>query len=298
MPDSIFQLPFETTIGSRLAQMIHGLSMNYDTTESRIWPTDYVMVVGDTDSTLAGAIAAVKSGIPVAHVEAGLRCGDMKMQEEINRILVDSISTKHYATSDWALKNLKSEGHWRARNVGNVMVDTLMRFLPEAIKQYPRDDNYAVFTLHRAENVDDPEKLASIINAVEEVATRIPVIWPVHPRLGPLIAGRNITAVEPMGYLQFIALLSGAKFAMTDSGGVQEETTALNIPCLTLRENTERPETVHAGTNCIVGTSPKSILDMADWILSSKQTSFKRRQIDGWDGHAAERILEDLCGTL
>jgi UDP-N-acetylglucosamine 2-epimerase (non-hydrolysing) len=257
---------------------------------------DYVMVVGDTDSTLAGALAAAKSGIPVIHVEAGMRCGDMKMQEEINRILVDSIAAKHYASSHEACRNLRREGHTDSvKMVGNVMVDTLSRLLPRALMKYPpRLNDYAVFTLHRAENVDNSEKLNHIIAAVEQVAEKIPVIWPVHPRLGPLIAGRNIRAVEPMGYLEFIFALKGAKFVMTDSGGVQEETTALGVPCLTLRENTERPETVSQGTNRVIGTDPRYIVEFANASLRNDH-KFERRRPDGYDGHAAERILEDLC---
>ena len=279
----------------RLASMMMGLYVYW---EDRGRP-DYCMVVGDTDSTLAGALAAAKSGIPVIHVEAGMRCGDMKMQEEINRILVDSIAVKHYASSTHAYYNLMAEGRDKSvRMVGNVMVDTLLRFLPQAIEKYPSKGEYAVFTLHRAENVDDHQKLRSIVNAVAQVSEKISVVWPVHPRIGPFVAGarEDISVVEPMGYLEFIALLQSAKFVMTDSGGVQEETTALGVPCLTLRGSTERPETVSQGTNRVIGTDPRYIVEFANASLRNDH-KFERRRPDGYDGHAAERILEDLCAT-
>lgn len=260
---------------------------------------DLVMVVGDTDSTLAGALVAAKMGISVAHVEAGLRCGDMKMQEEINRILVDSIAAKHYTTTEGALENLHFEGHKLGpKLVGNVMVDTLYRFLPEARNRYKREGPYAVLTLHRAENVDDSEKLSRILDIVDEVGIELPVIWPVHPRVDAFQFARlEIDSTTPMGYLQFIALLDGAKFVMTDSGGVQEETTALGIPCMTLRSNTERPETCHLGTNKIVGNDRNVILETAKRYMETS-----RAPVGGliplWDGCAAERILKDLCQTL
>lgn len=259
---------------------------------------DAVMVLGDMDSTLAGALVAAKMGIPVVHVEAGLRCGQMKMQEEVNRILVDSIATRHYATTEGALNNLRREGHvMSSRMVGNVMVDSLYRFLPEAQKRYRRSGPYAVFTLHRAENVDDPMKLAMLVSTVDEIGIDIPVIWPVHPRTKAAEITSCINKTEPMGYLQFIALLDGAKFVMTDSGGVQEETTALGVPCMTLRENTERPETCHLGTNVIVGDDCRIISKTARRFMAA-QPPFFRESIPGWDGCASVRLLEDLCRMM
>jgi UDP-N-acetylglucosamine 2-epimerase (non-hydrolysing) len=245
---------------------------------------------------------AAKMRIPVAHVEAGLRNGDMQMQEEINRILVDSISTKLYTTSQVAQDHLAREGRVMAhapKLVGNVMVDTLLRFLPEAKKRYIRAGSYAVLTLHRAENVDDPDKLQHLINAVDEIAQQIPVIWPIHPRVRKNygVSAWNIDVVPPMGYLQFISTLAGARLVLTDSGGVQEETTVLGVPCLTLRENTERPETVFQGTNYVVGTNPEVIVEAAETVLS-RESIVDTKRPPLWDGHAAERILEDLCETL
>lgn len=258
---------------------------------------DIVMVVGDTDSTSAGAIAAVKSRIPVIHVEAGLRCGDMRMQEELNRLLVDSVSTKLYTTSAWAQNSLKREGKAGVL-VGNVMVDTLKRFLPEAVEKFPYKDRYAVLTLHRAENVDDEKKFSGILEAVMQVGRDIPVIWPTHPRYGS-IQSDSITVVEPMGYLRFISMLSSAEFVMTDSGGVQEETTALGVPCITLRDCTERPETIFNGTNMVVGTKWDAILRGVDIVTNTDVGFWKSKpKPDLWDGHASERILEDICATL
>lgn len=264
---------------------------------------DWVVVVGDTDATLAGALTAVKMGIPIAHVEAGLRCGDSHMQEEINRRIVDHISTVCYTTTPQAAWNLEAEGHKREDVVctGNVMVDTLLRSLPRAADSIgPQDvrplfsSPYALLTLHRAENVDDFEKLRSIFDAVDEVATHIPVIFPMHPRARkhPLY-GRHISIAPPMSYLRFIWWMKNAKFVMTDSGGVQEETSALGVPCLTLRESTERPETVTLGTNTIVGINPIAIRNAALSIIHSKSLP-RRCQIPKWDGYAAERILQDL----
>lgn len=265
---------------------------------------DYAMVVGDTASTLAGALAAKKIGIPLIHVEAGLRCGDAQMQEEINRILVDSVSDVCYTTSEAARDNLIAEGsHANIQFVGNVMVDTLYRFLPEARAQYAHfsGGHYAVLTLHRAESVDRDHVIFPMLDAIREVANDIPVVWPVHPRLKSRLGlwkdNGMFSFVEPMGYLQFISLLSNAKFVMTDSGGVQEETTALGVPCLTLRNNTERPETVGMGTNTIVGRWPKQIISCAQ-KLRCAETALTRTVLPFWDGHAADRIMSDLAGGL
>ncbi len=286
--------PFLGSPVKRLAAMTELLSE--EVFDSGDYRPDMVMVVGDTDSTLAGALAAVKNGLPVAHVEAGNRCGDRKMQEEINRILVDSVSTKLYTTTEDARERLIQEGHdWNNTVfVGNVMVDTLYRFLPEAKKRYQRSGPYAVLTLHRAENVDNPDVFAGIINGVMGVAQDIPVIWPVHPRCG-YVRSSCVTTVDPMGYLQFISTLAGASFVMTDSGGVQEETTALGVPCMTLRPSTERPETICQGSNRLVGTDPEDIMRVGRFLNGCTIKQYPKP--DKWDGHAAERILEGLCVT-
>lgn len=279
-----------TTI-ERMSMMINFLGLTFISDRPEV-----VMVVGDTDSTLAGAITAAKMRIPVVHVEAGLRCGDLRMQEEINRILVDSIATRHYTTSCYADANLKREGK-RGIFVGNVMIDSLRRHIirATALDLGPETD-YAVLTLHRAENVDDADRTESILDAVEEIATQIPVIWPTHPRYSP-DQTEHITMVPPKGYLDFLALLSKAKLVLTDSGGVQEEASALGVPCLTLRDSTERPETVFHGTNHVVGAESADIIQYAKRMLGST-IDYNRFKPEGYDGHAAERLLGDLCRVM
>jgi UDP-N-acetylglucosamine 2-epimerase (non-hydrolysing) len=288
--------------GVRLSYMIESLCSHwaYVKMDEDSERPNYAMVVGDTDSTLAGAIAAVKSKIPLIHVEAGLRSGNWGMQEEINRVLVDSVSDILYAPSWYARERLISENHHgRIVAVGNVMVDTLRKYLPIARERYIAPGrSYAVLTLHRAENVDDPNTLSRILGAVNEIGKEIPVIFPVHPRVYPnaLAAAWNIDKVGPMGYLEFIALISRATFVMTDSGGVQEETAALGIPCLTLREETERPETVYMGINTIVGTDPEAIRNVASFYLGGgSRATISAPEL--WDGHAADRIMEDLLNV-
>jgi UDP-N-acetylglucosamine 2-epimerase (non-hydrolysing) len=295
-PETFLQIPVMEGPPERLGAAIVGLSLQF-----RDDKPDYVMVVGDTDSTLAGAIAAAKRGIPILHVEAGLRCGDFTMQEELNRRIVDSVSTAHYATSQFAVENLKLESReHHVRLVGNVMVDTLLRFLPEARQKFARKGPYAILTLHRAENADNPERLKSIVRAVEEVSKHIQVLRPVHPRLGTFWfnAASDICDIPPMGYLEFIAALESAQFVMTDSGGVQEETTALHVPCLTLRDSTERPETVEFGTNRVIGTDSAAIIKEGVELAEHPQRWRRCSQIPLWDGLSAKRIMEDICATL
>jgi UDP-N-acetylglucosamine 2-epimerase (non-hydrolysing) len=286
-PDCCIDLKdFETPI-DRLSQMIKRLRDIY----CGSYP-DAVCVVGDTDSTLAGALAAAKMSIPVLHVEAGLRTWD-GIQEDTNRIIVDSIAKKHYTTSDFADNNLAAEGK-KGIQVGNVMVDTLFRFLPYARQQYPRRGTYAVFTLHRAENVDDQKRLDAIVAAVNRIAADIQIVWPVHPRTVKKVgAFNNLTMADPMSYLPFISLIEGAKFVITDSGGVQEETSALNVPCYTVRHSTERPETVWHGTNTLVPEPGR--------LISAVQTTIRRYPSHHSpvykEGSAAKRIMEDLCET-
>lgn len=294
-PAELLYYEYNTYIPTvRFGYMIEALGRRW--TEIR---PDFVMVVGDTDSTAAGAIAAAKERIPVIHVEAGLRSQDPQMQEEVNRILVDSVAEIMYTTSRDASQNLLDEGKrpWSVKFVGNVMIDTLHRFQQKAAANfYPRFSGGAFLTLHRAENVDNEEKLEEILGAVNEVAKYIRVTCPLHPRVSIEKAKRladHVRFVSPMGYLEFIANLMAAKFVMTDSGGVQEEATAFGVPCLTLRERTERPVTVFQGSNRIVGTNRERIIEAG---LLEASGEWRRYEIlpELWDGHAADRIMQDL----
>src|SRR6266404_7149522 len=238
---------------------------------------DLVLVVGDVNSTIAVSLAAVKLGIRVAHVEAGLRSFDRTMPEEINRILTDAIADLLFVTEEDAIEHLLREGRPRSaiHFVGNVMIDSLRHFLPVAQESSIGRDlglvdgqswrRFAVLTLHRPSNVDSAEKLSELMSAIETVATELPIIFPVHPRTKQRLAeagainNPRLRLIDPVGYLDFLCLLSNATLVLTDSGGIQEETTALGIPCLTLRENTERPVTISQGTNVLVGTNPSKI---------------------------------------
>ena len=272
---------------------------------------DWVLVVGDVNSTLACALVCVKLGVKVAHVEAGLRSRDRTMPEEINRLLTDQIADLLLTPSSDADANLRAEGipAERIRLVGNVMIDSLLQNLERArgsrIKHElgVADKNYGVLTLHRPSNVDAPDTFARILAALETITQTLPVIFPVHPRtrktiaelgLGDRVASiKNLRLIDPLGYLDFLSLYSAARLVLTDSGGIQEETTALGIPCLTLRENTERPITVELGTNVVVGTDTARIITAASAALngSAKKTT---HQPPLWDGHTSERILDAL----
>jgi UDP-N-acetylglucosamine 2-epimerase (non-hydrolysing) len=272
--------------------------------------TKLVLVVGDVNSTMACSLVAVKRGIPVAHVEAGLRSRDRGMPEEINRIVTDAVSELLFATSPDAIDNLVAEGVAREKIhlVGNPMIDTLRRHLPAArargtVKRLGlQERGYAVVTLHRPRNVDDPTGLRGILAALQDLARRLPVIFPVHPRTADRIrqtgfkADGGLQLKEPFGYLDFLALMDGARFLLTDSGGIQEETTALGVPCLTLRSNTERPITITEGTNRLLGEDPASILPAAEPILDGKAPGGKCPEL--WDGHASERIADVLAREL
>ena len=271
---------------------------------------DWVLVVGDVNSTLACALVCSKLGIRVAHVEAGLRSRDRAMPEEINRLLTDQLSDLLLTPSEDADSNLLAEGipAARIRFVGNVMIDSLFKQLKSAEQSRVREEHevagadYAVVTLHRPSNVDDPGVLGGILSALARIGERLPVIFPIHPRtrknleeFGLTKAGeRGVRFVEPLGYLDFLRLYSGARLVLTDSGGIQEETTALGIPCLTLRENTERPVTVELGTNRVVGTDPARIVAEAEQVLARDKQEEPPRVPPLWDGHAAERILDAL----
>lgn len=273
-----------------------------------------VNVVGDVNSTMAAAIVAAKLHIPVAHTEAGLRSRDWKMPEEVNRVVTDAVTDLLLTPSPDADQNLLAEGRDRSRIicVGNVMIDTLLMNLPRAqaidisSKLGVEHKNYAVLTLHRPSNVDDPIVFGRILSALLDIQTKIPIVFPVHPRtrsrmkefdIGTRFAeAKNIRMVDPLGYVEFLSLTSRCKFALTDSGGLQEETTALGIPCLTLRENTERPITEEQGTNTVVGTDDRRIREESWKILEGKGKA--GRVPDLWDGKASERIVDAVIAFL
>jgi len=265
---------------------------------------DAVIVVGDVNSTIACALTAVKLGVPVAHVEAGLRSFDRTMPEEINRILTDAISRWLFVSEPSGIENLRKEGAdpERVFFVGNVMIDTLIacreRFeTAVGLDTFGvRANEYVVLTLHRPANVDDPVVFAGLIRAIEAVQRELPIIFPVHPRTRKIMVGQsvhlpNVKLVEPLGYLEFMNLVLNARFVMTDSGGIQEETTFLGIPCLTLRNNTERPSTVDQGTNVLVGLDPDRIIAAAAAAKADRTT---HRVPELWDGKASQRILDAL----
>jgi len=271
---------------------------------------DLVLVVGDVNSTIAVSLAAVKLGIPIAHVEAGLRSFDRSMPEEINRLLTDALADFLFVTEEDAIQHLLKEGRPRESIylVGNVMIDSLRHFLPMAQKSRIGEDlnlknaanwqRFGVLTLHRPSNVDSTQKLAELLGAIDQIAAQIPVIFPVHPRTRQHLTQAGIEThpqlklIPPLGYLDFLCLLSKATLVLSDSGGIQEETTALGVPCLTLRENTERPITISEGTNLLIGTDPAKILAAAQQILAGKGKPGRIPPF--WDGHAAERIVEIL----
>ena len=271
---------------------------------------DLVVVVGDVNSTLAASLVAAKLLIPVAHVEAGLRSRDRTMPEEINRIVTDRIADILLAPSPDGVDNLIAEGEpaGKIHLVGNIMIDSLMRHLPAATLDRIRDrvpvsaGQYAVLTLHRPSNVDTEETFRRILDAVLTIAAELPVVFPVHPRtrqrlkeFGVDVAGGRLILTEPLGYIDFLSLTSHARLILTDSGGLQEESTALGIPCLTLRENTERPITVTEGTNQVVGTDTQRILDGFRRALAPTGSP---RKPDLWDGRTAERIARVLLRLL
>lgn len=261
---------------------------------------DRVMVVGDVNSTLAASLVAVKLGMPVDHVEAGLRSGDRSMPEEINRIATDAIAARFFASEPAGVRNLLREGHDRAtvHLVGNVMIDSLRRVLPRARARAAWADyglapgGYAVATLHRPANVDARDRLLGLIEALQKIAASTPVLFPVHPRTRKrLPRGLRLPGVrllDPLGYLEFLSLLSRCRLVVTDSGGIQEEATALRVPCLTMRDTTERPITVSLGTNTLVGSDYGLLQRKVDAILGGR---YKKGALPPlWDGRAAERI--------
>jgi UDP-N-acetylglucosamine 2-epimerase (non-hydrolysing) len=273
-------------------------------------PTDGVLVLGDVNSTLACALVAAKRGITVAHVEAGLRSGDRGMPEEINRLLTDQASDVLFTTERAANQNLEAEGipAERIHFVGNVMIDTLLAHREQArrsdilsrLELSPR--GYAVCTLHRPSNVDTRSAAENTLRALEGLAGRLPVVLPLHPRtraklnqfglLGQLESWHRVQITEPLGYLEFLALMDQARLVFTDSGGIQEETTVLGVPCLTFRENTERPVTVTEGTNRLLGLDPARVEGAVERLLAGPTPAGRIPEL--WDGMAGERIVSVL----
>jgi UDP-N-acetylglucosamine 2-epimerase (non-hydrolysing) len=266
---------------------------------------DWVVVYGDVNSTLACSLVSTKLGFPVAHVEAGLRSFDRSMPEEVNRIITDQLSDLLFTPSEDADRNLKAEGIAgnKVHLVGNVMIDTLVHLLPKSqanwyqlLKLYPHE-RYILVTLHRPVNVDDPVTLAEIMSALETISEQVPVLFPVHPRTkarlneyGLQPKNPRLSILEPLGYLDFLALQEHAVLVLTDSGGIQEETTYLGVPCLTVRANTERPVTISMGTNQLVDSEKLSLVKaMQDRLADSRKN---KRMPLLWDGHTAARIVK------
>ncbi|HET9085924.1 MAG TPA: UDP-N-acetylglucosamine 2-epimerase (non-hydrolyzing) [Acidobacteriaceae bacterium] len=268
---------------------------------------DIVLVYGDVNSTVGAALVCAKLLVPVAHIEAGLRSFDRTMPEEINRLLTDQISDLLFTPSEDGNRNLKREGiaEEKVHLVGNVMIDTIVRMLPKAMEQMPKElpERYVLVTLHRPSNVDDLDWLKLLLKLLDEMGREIPILFPVHPRTRERIKNTGmetrpcnpgLSLLPPTPYLEFLALQSRATVVITDSGGVQEETTFLGVPCLTLRENTERPITVSMGTNILVGRDHARLRDELERVLAGQ---VKRGTVPHlWDGHAAERIAQVIMG--
>jgi UDP-N-acetylglucosamine 2-epimerase (non-hydrolysing) len=279
-----------------------------------------VIVVGDVNSTMACTLVAAKLFVPVVHVEAGLRSFDRAMPEEINRVVTDQIADLLYTTERSAHDNLAREGiaPARAQFVGNLMIDSLQAALTKAVAPQATlakegaaaalladPAGFGVVTMHRPSNVDDPAHLAALLGILGQVGQRLPLVWPIHPRtranidrlgLADQLAGIRMACLPPQGYLEMVGLLSHARLVLTDSGGVQEETTALGVPCLTMRPNTERPITVEHGTNTLVPRDATVVLGLVDEILASGGKRGRTPEL--WDGHAAGRIADHLAGWL
>jgi UDP-N-acetylglucosamine 2-epimerase (non-hydrolysing) len=298
--------------GSHAVQTAN-IMLRFETVLDEVQPFA-VLVVGDVNSTIACGLVAVKKQIPLIHVEAGLRSYDRAMPEEINRVLTDQISDILFTTERSAAANLQREGIDLQRVVfaGNVMIDTLLANCQQAIafsdtlKQYDISQTvaakqYALLTLHRPSNVDDPQALARLIRVIGEISQALPVIFPVHPRtrqkindagLDALMPPERFLLLPPVAYLEMLGLMQNARLVLTDSGGLQEETTALGVPCITLRENTERPITISEGTNTLAGTDAQKIKQAADEVLAGGGKA--GRIPEYWDGKAAERIADEI----
>jgi UDP-N-acetylglucosamine 2-epimerase (non-hydrolysing) len=308
----------EAGSGSHAVQTAE-IMLRFEPVLDRLAPS-CVIVVGDVNSTLACGLVAAKKAVPVVHVEAGLRSFDRAMPEEINRVLTDQRADRLYTTERGAGDNLAREGipAHRIRFAGNVMIDSLVQHRKRAVAPaitlanagadagfVESHSGFGVVTLHRPSNVDDPRALRESLALLHDVAARVPLVWPMHPRTRRNIesagawsqlAAARVAVLPPQGYLEMLGLIAGARVVLTDSGGIQEETTALGVPCLTMRDNTERPITLEQGTNTLVGRDGKRAQQCVEAILT---TGGKRGRIpELWDGHAAERIAEDLAGWL
>ena len=297
----------------QLAAMLEGLGRVVEAADPEL-----VVVVGDVNSTLAGALAAARARptpLPLCHVEAGLRSGDRSMPEEVNRVVVDQLADLLLVTEPSGLEHLRREGRTprpdtAALLVGNAMIDTLLRLRPRARASRVLDDlglapgGYGLVTLHRPGNVDDPARLERLLAALGAVARRLPLVFPVHPRTRARLEGRalppGLALAPPAPYLDFVRLMDAARLVLTDSGGVQEETTVLRVPCLTLRDNTERPVTVERGTNRRVGADPAAIEAAAEAALAGPPWAPDRAgpPIPGWDGRAGARIAAAIAAFL
>jgi len=299
----------EVGAGTHAAQTA-GIMLRFEPILDRIRP-DWVVVYGDVNSTIATALVAVKKGVRVAHVEAGLRSRDLSMPEEINRLLTDRVADLLLTPSRDADANLMAEGvpPERIAFVGNVMVDTLLRLRPRAAAlDMPgrlglAREGYAFVTLHRPSNVDRPEVLRELLEGLEAVAAGIPVLFPMHPRTRERVASfrlgdtaPSVRMVEPLGYLETVSLVEQAAIVITDSGGLQEETTVLGVPCLTARATTERPITIREGTNRLIRSTREEIVAAtAATLQQRREGSFTPRRPEGWDGRAGERVVGELA---
>ncbi|MEZ6035067.1 MAG: UDP-N-acetylglucosamine 2-epimerase (non-hydrolyzing) [Planctomycetaceae bacterium] len=298
------------THAEQTAKVMVALEKVFMEAAANLKPFHRLVVVGDVNSTLAATLAAAKLQIPVAHVEAGLRSFDRSMPEEVNRIVTDSLSDLLLVSEPQGVANLKAEGQpdSKIRLVGNVMIDTLLAQVEKARQRSILSDlglrsgEYCVVTLHRPSNVDQQESLQSLVDVLRRVSEALPVVFPIHPRtrerlqgfglLEPLESAPHVVLQEPLGYNDFLSLTSQARVIVTDSGGLQEESTALLIPCLTMRENTERPITVTEGTSTLCGSSAAVLEQYLEQVI---QGTYKHGQCPAlWDGHAAERIVEAL----
>lgn len=301
------------THGAQTARLLTGLESAYVAAAERGEPYVGVIVVGDVNSTMAATLAAAKLQIPVAHVEAGLRSFDRSMPEEINRIVTDSLADLLLVSEPAGVRNLQQEGHpdERIRLVGNVMIDTLRSQVERARQRELLDEldlrpqSYAVVTLHRPSNVDHRDTLHGLIDVLIRVSDRLPVVFPVHPRtrrrleefgLQALLRGRAaIRMLDPLGYNDFLCLTSQARVIVTDSGGLQEESTALGIPCLTMRSNTERPITVDEGTSTLCGSDAVLLEDNLQAVLEDRYKQGRCPEL--WDGRAASRIVQQILAS-
>jgi UDP-N-acetylglucosamine 2-epimerase (non-hydrolysing) len=291
------------------AEQTAGIMLGYERLLAEKKP-DLCIVVGDVTSTMACAITARKMLVSVAHIEGGIRSGDMTMPEEVNRIVTDSITDYFFTTSETANQNLKRNGirDDRIFFVGNTMIDTLLHSRPRFRKPALwdplklKEKGYIVLTLHRPNNVDDPANLSHLLDEISDSSGNMPLIFPVHPRTRKIIKESGMTVspalslTEPLGYLEFNYLVERALAVITDSGGITEETTVMGVPCMTLRNSTERPETVTMGTNELLGTNPDAIAPAMSRLLSGNWKKGVTPPL--WDGHTSERIIEIITGLI